>query len=105
MSNSFLEIAKSVQFAIRISNVQLILRNCEIAKSVQFAIIIFTVQVILGNCEINSVCYQNLQCSVDFANSRYRIISSVCYPDSPYSVDFVKSLSKFRLLSGFPLFS
>ena len=65
--------AKSVQFAIRIFSVRVILGNCEKAKSVQFAIRIFPVHVILGNCEINSVCYQNFQWSVDFSKLRNQL--------------------------------
>ena len=101
-------------------SVLLILRNCEIAKSVQLAIRISNVQLILRNCEISSVNHQNVQCSVDFAKLRNQ------YRDFPCSVDFCEiaksaqftirmsiiqlSLLKcernqFSLLSGFPLFS
>ena len=39
---------------------------CEIAKSVQFAIRISNVLLILQNCEIRSIHYHNFSCSVDF---------------------------------------
>ena len=83
MFSPFCKIAKSVQFAIRIPLVQLILRNCEIAKSVHFTIKISYVQSILQTCEISSVCYKNSPCSVDFAKLR----------------------NQFSLLQEFPLFS
>ena len=45
-------------------------RFWQIAKSVKFAIRISPVQLILRNCEISSVCHQNFSCSVDFAKLR-----------------------------------
>ena len=59
----FCKIAKSVQFTIRMSTVQLILRNCKIS-SVKYQN--FHCSLVLWNCEISSVYYQNVHCSVKF---------------------------------------
>ena len=74
------------------------LRNqCEIAKS--HIIKISPVQLILRNCEISSVCYQNFSCSVDFAKLRNQFS---LLPEFPYSADFKKLRNQFSLLPEFP---
>ena len=102
---------------IRISPVQLILRNCEISSvdyqnfpcSTDFAKLrnqfsllseLSNVQVILRNCKISSVYYQNVQCSVDFAKLGNCEISSVYYQKVQCSVDFAKLRNQFSLLQN-----
>ena len=61
------------------------------------------VQLTLRNCEISSVCYQNVQYSVDFAKLRNQSSLLSEFPVS--SVDFAKFRNQLSLLSEFPLFS
>ena len=75
---------------------------CEIAKSVQFTIRIFTVQLILRNCEISSVCYRDFPCSVDFAKlqNQFSLLSE--FPLFSWLCEIAKSV---QFAIRVPLFS
>ena len=66
---------------------------------------ISNVQLILRNCEIISVCYRDFPCSVDFAKLRNQFsLLSEC-PLFSWFCETAKLRNPFSLLSEFPMFS